>query len=391
MKKRVKSIGFALVLLVMIFQPGGTLGEPEGTEEEVEIIQEEALEEEIKEEEEAEIVEAEQEEEQEPQESQEDLTGSTIWPGTNVQQKDLKDRYHLTFSEDFSEVMKAIESDYRKEYKLPEEGDIVLKATNWQDIIAVYLLKKQQKGETELFLSGDDQEDLKRVYREMNRVVALEPARILYLSVKEEAVRFQSVSVEALIRQDQSLEQSVYKESEQEFLRAYSSEECRLLCAAETGIEEFLNQSEEEIDGKRQAVRKNAFQAIGKVSYIWGGKSDAIGLDSRWKDKNAFGLDCSGFVSWAFLNGVHENIGGGTTGQWMASVPVTQEEARPGDLVFLGPPTESDEIPHVGIVAGKDRLGGLIAIHCNASDKGVTVEAAYPAGFRYVRRPIIFQ
>ena len=55
---------------------------------------------------------------------------------------------------------------------------------------------------------------------------------------------------------------------------------------------------------------------VGKVNYFWGGKSSAIGWDSAWGTMRrvtaagspssgtirAYGLDCSGFVTWAFNN-----------------------------------------------------------------------------------------
>ncbi|MCB6567415.1 hypothetical protein LI169_20395, partial [Desulfovibrio desulfuricans] len=34
--------------------------------------------------------------------------------------------------------------------------------------------------------------------------------------------------------------------------------------------------------------------------------------------------------------------------------------------------------------------GSLVAVHCNAGKNGVTVDSAYQAGFRYVRRPLAY-
>lgn len=392
----------------------------EGTLPEEGMIHLEALDEEVLDEERSAILDAIMEE-------QEDLSVSTLWKGQNISQQDLKREYQLTFSEDFADVMSSIEAEYRLEYEIAEHETLFLQATNWQDVIAKYLLQKRTMGETEFFLSMDDKEGLKKIYREMNRVIYVDNAiqiepmetRVLYqnripralLDLSEGEFRYQNLKVEELIALDQSLLNPVYSEEDQAFLRRYTSEECRILCAGATRAGEFLQQPEEELSRGRQEVLKAAFQAIGKVPYFWGGKSTAIGLDPRigaptvvsaggstsTGSVRAYGLDCSGFVSWAFVNGAYysesqiEGVGAGTIGQWAASVGIPQEEAKPGDLVFLASPQYVRGINHVGIVVGRDSEGGLLAIHCNAGDNGVVVESAYSAGFRYVRRPLAFE
>ena len=361
-------------------------------------------------------------------EVQEDLSVSMIWKGQNVSQQDLRNAYQLTFSEDFADIMNEIETQYSLEFELTEEvGENIalLQATNWHDVIAKYLFQKRALGETEFSLGIEDKESLQKIYREMNRVMYTEEqeestqTRVLYQNVipaeqfalLEGSLQYQTLKVEELIALDQSLAQPIYSEEDIMFLQKYSSEEFRILCAGATRAGEFLQQPEDEVSRSRQEVLKAAFQAIGKVPYFWGGKSTAIGLDSRigapvivsadgsttTGSTRAYGLDCSGFVSWAFVNGAYYSespiagVGAGTVGQWAASVGISQEEARPGDLVFLAAPQFVKGINHVGIVVGRDSDGGLIAIHCNAGDNGVVVESAYSAGFRYVRRPLVFE
>ena len=379
-------------------------------------------------------------------EEKEDLSSSTIWKGQNVSQKDLKNAYQLTFSDDFASVMGLIEAEYRLEYALAENTEQTihhLSAMNWQDIIARYLLEKKSLGETTFSLDMEDKEGLQKLYREMNRVIYVEDTkesthetdaqveqteavtqtqpietRIFYrnllqisqLAELEGTFQYQNLTVEDVLALDQILLEPVYTEEEIKFLQKYTSEEFRILCAGATRAGEFLQQPEYEVSRGRQEVLKAAFQAIGRVPYFWGGKSAAIGLDSRigsptvvsaggsttTGQTRAYGLDCSGFVSWAFINGAYHSgtqisgVGAGTVGQWALSVGITQEEALPGDLVFLASPEHVRGINHVGIVVGKDSEGGLIAIHCNAGDNGVVVESAHAAGFRYVRRPIAF-
>jgi cell wall-associated NlpC family hydrolase len=59
-----------------------------------------------------------------------------------------------------------------------------------------------------------------------------------------------------------------------------------------------------------------AYSFVGKVNYFWGGKSIVIGCPNRWgtltkvagedspttETVRPFGLDCSGYVTWIFVN-----------------------------------------------------------------------------------------
>lgn len=127
---------------------------------------------------------------------------------------------------------------------------------------------------------------------------------------------------------------------------------------------------------ERRAVVEAACQLVGKVTYFWGGKSLVIGWDDRWGTLQkvwaeghrttgtyqAYGLDCSGFVDWAFYNAsdgaYYPGQGGGTNMQRSHCTPISWDEAQPGDLVF------TSNIGHVGIVGGQDEAGNLLIIHC---------------------------
>lgn len=147
---------------------------------------------------------------------------------------------------------------------------------------------------------------------------------------------------------------------------------------------------------KRKDVVKNAGSLVGKVNYFWGGKSSAIGWDSAWGTMRrvtaagspssgtlrAYGLDCSGFVTWAFNNsGMGYAVGHGTYGQRDASVQVSASTVQAGDLCFL--PSYS----HVGIVVGKDTSGNILVIHCSSGANNVVVSTAASVGFSVFRRP----
>lgn len=147
----------------------------------------------------------------------------------------------------------------------------------------------------------------------------------------------------------------------------------------------------ENLSPKRKAVIKAACSLIGKVNYFWGGKSSAIGWDSEWGKlktvtsagssstgtKRPFGLDCSGFVTWAYINSgfTVSQIGHGTQGQIAKCTRISWNSAEPGDLAFLS------DLSHVGIVAGKDENGNILVIHCSSSANNVVITTNSIFGF----------
>jgi len=147
---------------------------------------------------------------------------------------------------------------------------------------------------------------------------------------------------------------------------------------------------------KRKDVVKNAASLVGKVNYFWGGKSSAIGWDSAWGTMRkvtaagspssgsirAFGLDCSGFVTWAFNNsGMGYAVGHGTIGQKGASTLVSASTVQAGDLAFVS------DYSHVGIVVGQDTSGNILVIHCSSGSNNVVLATASSVGFNIFRRP----
>lgn len=163
-----------------------------------------------------------------------------------------------------------------------------------------------------------------------------------------------------------------------------------------------------DLSQSRQAVVDAANSLVGRVKYFWGGKSTAIGWDSRWGEMREvtaagspttgttrpFGMDCSGYVQWVFVNaGVPASqagsvIGSGTATQWAKSTPITKEQLQPGDLVFQAIPgtTKSN---HVGICVGFDAQGEPLIAHCSSSRNGVVITGLGKT-FKFFRRPAIF-
>lgn len=165
---------------------------------------------------------------------------------------------------------------------------------------------------------------------------------------------------------------------------------------SDAALRDILDNLPETVSEERKATVKTAFSLVGKVSYFWGGKSSAIGWDSRWgtpKKVTAagsnttgmtipYGLDCSGFVDWVFNNtfGVVVGHGGGARSQYSYCRKISWAEAQPGDLVFY------PDLGHVGIVAGYDGEGNVLIVHCSLN--GVVVTGR--VGFTLIGRPEVF-
>ena len=164
--------------------------------------------------------------------------------------------------------------------------------------------------------------------------------------------------------------------------------------------EEVLQNLPADLSPERRAVIQNALMLYGKVSYFWGGKSLVLGWDSRWGQLRQvtaagssttgtyrpYGLDCSGFVDWAFYNATGGSYiighGGGATMQHSYCTDISWSDARPGDLVFY--PDNS----HVGIICGRNENGNLLVIHCASGTNNVVITGT--KGFASVARPDYF-
>ena len=153
----------------------------------------------------------------------------------------------------------------------------------------------------------------------------------------------------------------------------------------------------EDLSVERRMVVTYALALVDRVDYFWGGKSLVLGWDDRWGEMmevtaegddttgtvQPYGLDCSGFVDWAFYNasggGYVLGQGGGAAAQHGQCADIPWEEVRPGDLVFY------PEDDHVGIAAGRDGQGRLLVVHCAAGAGGVTLSCS--GGFTQAARP----
>ncbi len=169
-------------------------------------------------------------------------------------------------------------------------------------------------------------------------------------------------------------------------------------------IAEILSDIPSGINIEAVNIPTSAKSLIGKVGYFWGGKYNYFGINPEWGKERLvtspgssttgtyrpYGLDCSGYVSWVFINAgfpkdvISNYFGSGTHTQWDYSIPTIT--AKIGDLAFRTVPGSG--INHVGIVIGFDNEGKPLVAHCSSSSNGVVITPV-SSTFKYLRRPVI--
>ena len=186
------------------------------------------------------------------------------------------------------------------------------------------------------------------------------------------------------------LEELLQPEYQELFMMLTGSYQDLTLSQAE--IAEIMARLPADLSEERKQIVLTAYQLVGKVHYFWGGKSTAIGWDSRWGtpmevtaagdsstgSMRPFGLDCTGFIDW-----VLRNAGLPSDGNWYIGTNLTevsQTEALPGDIAL------NADASHVGIVVGRDEDGKLLVCHCSYGQDNVVVTEFYISGFSKVGR-----
>lgn len=329
---------------------------------------------------------------------------SNLHAGKDFYLNSLQDNYQLSFSDDFASVMDEIEKEYKAKNKLADVSDTTggvtssadtLLVRNWQDILAIYIYEQSLQGVTTYTLDGSSKAALANIFEQMNPVIR-DSSDITKVS-------YGNYHINHYIKENK------IPKDQRAVLKKYTETDCSLLCAVVTAAKGFVRESVgDNVSEERVNVITAAYSLIGKVGYFWGGKSTVLGEDPSWGTvetvtadgskstgtRRAYGLDCSGFVTWAVVNGyqnqaMEASVGNGTSDQWGKANVVSEADAQPGDLVFQKGP-EAGMNNHVGILCGKTDAGDWIAVHCSASQNGVTVGEAYSASFRYIRQPSFY-
>jgi len=331
------------------------------------------------------------------------------WSGDSTPGWADSDQEYISGNLEVAEQIRLLESQLRDRvsralvsYKLTEDA-VTYEDSNFLDIFAVYAVKHDMTDNFPYDVEFNDQdarEELLEIFNQMTRVNKVDSdnltvRRLTYEEVMDENEFDDSqkaVLADLVNEEAGTLLQDMYDTS---ILSTLSDEEF-------AAIEEAISQ---DVSGARRSVLLAALSLEGKINYFWGGKSYHVGWDQRWGQQGlvtadgssstgtvrSYGMDCSGFVSWAFINGggdqsVLAYIGNGTANQFSNSYAISWEEAQPGDLLFYKAPNAGG-INHVGIVVSNDE-DGLKVVHCSSGKNGVVVTGK--AGFQYVRRPYIY-
>lgn len=279
-------------------------------------------------------------------------------------------------------------------------SEIIGEQANWDLVLAVFATKvagvEDDTVEDVVVITEDKKQKLKDVFWDMHEITSRTETvangdtneKIVYITIaaktKEEMIekyhftRKQQEALNTLLEQDEVL------------ISATQS-----LAVSDATAQDILKNLPDTLSAERKKVIKAACSLVGKVNYFWGGKSSAIGWDSEWGKlktvsaegskttgtKRPFGLDCSGFVTWSFINsGFNASaIGHGTQGQIAKCSRISWGNAQAGDLAFYG------DLSHVGIIAGKDTDGNVLVIHCSSGRNNVVITTN--SGFGFAARP----
>lgn len=288
-------------------------------------------------------------------------------------------------------------------------GGSDLSITNWTDIVAVFAVKTAgaDADATDVVTMDEERIDLLRtIFWDMNAVTysvettgdGEDSETILHITITSKMATEMPDVYHFNKSQRQALTEMLKPEYVQmlgELVGTYGGE----LTLTDEQIRQMLANMPEDLPADRKAVVETAYSLLGKVGYFWGGKSRAIGWDSRWGTLTKvsaagsrttgtirpYGLDCSGFVDWVFNNALGYVIGhgGGAAMQHTYCTPISWSEALPGDLVFY--PGDS----HVGVFVGTDASDNPLIIHCASSQNNVVLTGLQ--GFTGIGKPDVFE
>ena len=283
-----------------------------------------------------------------------------------------------------------------------------IRVTNWPDVLATFLAQNVSSEECPLnaYLLQDIPLDrLDSVFWDMNpiEVFRMDGTANVLLSAKTYEDMAEDYGMSA------KRKSFLYELMQPEFQRTFASMtgSVAFTDASKESIDALLATLPEDTNVERKEVVETALSLVGKVSYVFGGKYNRLGWNDAWGNANEAqegetirisrdkGLDCSGFVSWAFINAVGDPavlrvIGNGSSNQWAHSTAIGWDEGRPGDLAFYCAPGER-QYNHIGIIVAVDDDGSYLVAHCSSLQDGVVVTDGWSTGFRYLRRPAFFQ
>ena len=243
-------------------------------------------------------------------------------------------------NEEYTEKLEEIQSSFEGSYSRIETDGAL---PDWREVLAVFAVKvagSDGEDATDVATFDEDRvKRLKKVFWDMvevwGEVVEVEEGelkvKVLILHIESKTVdemrefyhftEYQNTALDALLDE----------------LGMFDDMLGDLTITQEDALK-LLENLPEGLNPDRKAVIEKALTLVGKVNYFWGGKSNAIGWDSRWGTMQKvtapgsqttgtyrpYGLDCSGFVDWVFNNalGYKPGHGGGAASQHDYCTPV---------------------------------------------------------------------
>lgn len=295
-------------------------------------------------------------------------------------------------NQEFTQKIEAIENS-----NTYDREEIQGEQAGWSQVLAVFAVKTagtdDDTAQDVVVLDETKKNLLKEVFWDMNSISSHlgqeNGEAVLYITITGKTSDDMAAQYSFTAKQREAL--STLLENSDVLLSATHS----LVISDATAID-VLNKLPQTLSPERKAVVKAACSLVGKVNYFWGGKSSAIGWDNNWGKMmrvtadgssstgtiRPFGLDCSGFVAWAFINAGISGVGEGTQGQNANSIHISWNNAQAGDLAFY------NDLSHVGIIVGRDANGNILVIHCNSSANNVSLTTNN--GFGFCARPNVF-
>ena len=281
-----------------------------------------------------------------------------------------------------------------------DRSEIIGEQANWDLVLAVFATKvagvEDDTVEDVVVITEDKKQKLKNVFWDMHEITS----RTETVASGDNSEKVVYITIAAKTKEDM-ISQYNFTRKQQEALDTLLEQDEVLISAAQSlavsdaTAQDILKNLPDSLSAERKKVIKAACSLVGKVNYFWGGKSSAIGWDSEWGKlktvsaegskttgtKRPFGLDCSGFVTWSFINSGFNasSIGHGTKGQIAKCSRISWSSAQAGDLAFYA------DLSHVGIVAGKDAAGNILVIHCSSGGNNVVITTN--SGFGFAARP----
>ena len=279
-------------------------------------------------------------------------------------------------------------------------SEIIGEQANWDLVLAVFATKvagvEDDTVEDVVVITEDKKQRLKDVFWDMHEITSR--TETVTNGDTSEKVVYITITTKT---KDDMISKYNFTSKQQEALNTLLEQDEVLISAAQSlavsdaTAQGILKNLPDSLSAERKKVIKAACSLVGKVNYFWGGKSSAIGWDSELGKlktvsaegskttgtKRPFGLDCSGFVTWSFINSGFNasSIGHGTKGQIAKCSRMSWSNAQVGDLAFYG------DLSHVGIVAGKDAAGNILVIHCSSGNNNVVITTN--SGFGFAARP----